>query len=99
MYNLKEIQKIKNIKKLIEKKVLSTNNDKYVSNNIMDFLFNKCDKCNNYSKKELTYVFSFNDGIRDYNFKDRTGTKYGLKKFCDYCIYCNASPYKIYVEV
>lgn len=91
--NVKETRKI--IKKLIEK----SKNDQYISKNIMNFIYNDCDRCHKKTEKTLTVVMSFNDGIRNYNFKDLKGTKYKLKKFCDECIWCNASPCKIYVEV
>ena len=94
-----ETKEIIEFRKIIKQIIYKSKNDKYITENIMNFIFNKCNRCNKNTKKNLTYVISFNDGIKNYNFRDIDGTKYGLKKFCNECIYCNAFPCKIYVEV
>lgn len=85
------------IKGILDK--LLVNNDEYIVEHIVSYLGNQCDRCFNYQDKNLTIVISFNDGIRDYNFRDHIHTRYGLKKFCDSCIYSKASSCKIYVEI
>lgn len=87
------------IKKILEKKLENTKNDKYITKNILEYLGNYCEKCYEFSEKKLIYVLSFNDGVVDYNFKDRKDAKYGLKKFCEKCIFCKASQCRIYVEI
>lgn len=94
-----EIDDIKETRKILKEIIYKSKNDEYISKTIMEFLYNECNRCHKNVKKDLTVVLSFNDGIRDFNFKDRVGTKYGLKKFCDECIWGKASPCKIYVEV
>lgn len=87
------------IKDIINYKISKSKNDKYITNHILEYLGYQCDKCYQYSHKKLTFVISFNDGKRDYNFKYSKKSNIGFKKFCEKCIYCNSSPCKIYVEV
>lgn len=87
------------IKKMLIEKLISSNNESLIINEIFEYLGNECEKCHMLSDKKLFYVLSFNDGVKNYNFRDVNGTKYGLKKFCEKCIFSKASPCKIYVEI
>lgn len=94
-----EEDKVIETRKILKNIIQYSNNDENISKTIMNYLYNDCNRCHKKTEKNLTVVMSFNDGIKDYNFKDRVGTKYGLKKFCDECIWGKASPCKIYVEI
>lgn len=87
------------IKKILIDKLINSNNESLIINEIFKYLGNECQKCHLLSNKKLINVISFNDGVRDYNFRDIKGTKYGLKKFCEKCIFSKASQCKIYVEI
>ena len=85
---------------LITEKLLQSGNDKYLVNNIREFLGeNCCDKCHTSVKYPLTNVMSFNQNKGTYDFKDLPGANYVLKKFCKNCCRCKASTAPIYIEI
>lgn len=67
--------------------------------NIINSYLNKCDKCDLLVNETLTNVLSFDNGIKNYDFKDIPGVKLKIKKFCNECISIKTSSIKIYLEI
>ncbi len=88
------------LQKLIQEILLQNGNEKYLANNIREYVGkNCCQKCFNNSDSPLRNVMSFDHSKGDYQFRDLPGAKYILKKFCKNCCHSKATSAKIYIEI
>ena len=79
-------------RELLEKKFI-----KDITNIIITFIGNECEKCKDVVEEDLTICLSFKYGT--YSLQDIPNSKYTLKKMCKQCTYSRCSSVKMYVEI
>lgn len=81
----------------MSRKLLEQTLPKDLTNIIITYMGNECEKCNIITEHPLTVCLSFTNGT--YAFTDIPNSDYKLKKFCKNCTYSRCSSIKIYLEV